>query len=844
MSMISEPEDTRPQTDIGMVTESVAERELAPNMQLGPYRLRQLLGRGGMGQVWLADQLEPIKRMVALKLQRERVDHSIGKALFEIERQALAQLLHPYIAQIYDAGTTARGELYFAMEYVDGLPLDQFVAKHKLSLRQTVELLVRVCRGVQHAHQRGLIHRDLKPGNVLVMESDGSALPKIIDFGVAVGIDPRAGSVKVVSAIGTQAYMAPEQRTPGPEGIDARVDVYALGVMLLQALLESIGAKLDQKLAMIDGEQLRALLTPSPSTQDHRALPAIPNSGQWLRKLPRELRAIVRKAMSEQRGQRYDSASALAEDLEQWRQKRPVRAMELGRLYAIACFVRRYRALSFAGAVAVVALLAGIAASVYGLKQAQSARALAEARGDRAEQLIGYMLGEFSDKLRELGKLELLDGVSEKTMQYLALEDGGSRSRSNSSGAYFRARAMRTLGEVQSARGDAKAAAKLFAEAEHQLARVREGELDQADLLFERGNIAYWRGLMNYRAGEFEDAERHWLAYQANAQQLVPLTPETGLGEKELALTLTNLGTLEFERKNWSKAEEYFRRAISFGENYLKRNPRDIDSAIAISNRSSWLASVLEAQGDIRAASKSYAQQLELLSELHASNIGNSKLTYHHSLAKYWVSLNLLDLGDLRNAERYLVEAQSELRELVKLEPSNAQWQSIRRSIDSELTWTRFLAGDTGQSWAPLIAELVQNAATDRRAKRALLRNRLREAVASGLPQATDAFMEELASFEMDGSDVDARLYWGASLELAKLRSEIPQIPALDVLCGDELNRSMHFRDVELCTRYRIARSDNKGYNELRARLAELGYSHPDFVRFVTGYEGPPQVQE
>ena len=164
---------------------------LAPGTRLGVYRIRRSLGEGGMGQVYLAEQTAPVHRDVALKLIRQQIASPLALALFEVERQALAQMQHPAIAQIFDAGTTAEGHAYIAMEHVEGTPLAQYCREHDLSRDQRLALFIRICQGVQHAHQKGVIHRDLKPSNVLVRDIDSMPMPKIIDFGIAIGATTR-----------------------------------------------------------------------------------------------------------------------------------------------------------------------------------------------------------------------------------------------------------------------------------------------------------------------------------------------------------------------------------------------------------------------------------------------------------------------------------------------------------------------------------------------------------------------------------------------------------------------------------------------------------------------------
>src|SRR5208282_90411 len=202
------------------------------------------IGEGGMGEVWLAEQKAPIRRTVALKLIKAGMDTKAVVARFESERQALALMDHPNIAQVYDAGSTVEGRPYFVMEYVPGLPITEYCDKHRLTITERLELFTHVCEGVQHAHQKAIIHRDLKPSNVLVLEQDKKAVPKIIDFGLAKAVAQRLTDkslfTELGAMIGTPEYMSPEQADQREQNIDTRTDVYSLGVILYELLVGAL----------------------------------------------------------------------------------------------------------------------------------------------------------------------------------------------------------------------------------------------------------------------------------------------------------------------------------------------------------------------------------------------------------------------------------------------------------------------------------------------------------------------------------------------------------------------------------------------------------------------------
>src|SRR5438874_11623390 len=205
---------------------------------IGRYRLLELLGEGGMGAVYLAEQLEPVRRVVALKLMRSLLAGPNAVARFNAERQALARLSHPSIASMLDAGATDDGFPFFVMERVEGLTLIEYCDRNRLTVRRRVELLIQICKGVQHAHQKGVIHRDLKPSNVLIADVEGHAVPKIIDFGIAKATDRVVDDLTAIitshGVVGTPAYMSPEALSG--DDLDTRTDVYSLGAMLYELL--------------------------------------------------------------------------------------------------------------------------------------------------------------------------------------------------------------------------------------------------------------------------------------------------------------------------------------------------------------------------------------------------------------------------------------------------------------------------------------------------------------------------------------------------------------------------------------------------------------------------------
>ena len=391
-------------------------------VSIGPYKLLEQIGEGGMGTVYMAQQSAPIKRKVALKVVKPGTDTRHVIARFEAERQALALMDHPNIARVLDAGATEQGRPFFVMELVRGVPITDFCRREKLSRPAMLNLFLDVCRGVQHAHQKGIIHRDLKPSNVLVTLHDGKPVPKIIDFGVAKALNQDLTDSTLFTQyshmIGTPLYMSPEQAELSGLDVDTRSDVYSLGVLLYEMLTGSTPldrsavrkASLDEVRRMIREDQpprpsqrLSTLRAAHDSTQEVRE-PR--EQGHSRRKLERELDWVVMKPLEKERDRRYESVSAFAADIDRYLNDEAVEACPPSAWYRATKYVRRHRVMLATTAVVMVTILAGAGASVWQAIRATHAEQRAEERNHFARQVVDDMYSQVAEKwLSENGTL-------------------------------------------------------------------------------------------------------------------------------------------------------------------------------------------------------------------------------------------------------------------------------------------------------------------------------------------------------------------------------------------------------------------------------------------------------
>lgn len=374
--------------------------------RLGPYRLLEIIGSGGMGEVWLAEQLEPIRRPVAIKLLILAMHTRELVARFEAERQMLALMHHPNIASVFDGGISPTGRPYFVMELVRGLPITEYCDAQRLPTRERLRLFGDVCRAVQHAHQKGVIHRDLKPSNVLVAVTEGGPVVKVIDFGIAKAVGGQWLTDKTLRTragqkLGTPAYMSPEQIEGSGIDIDTRSDVYSLGVMLYELLTGTLPS--DEKSQTALEEFVREGEVERPSarlrtlvTRDTVAKLRQTTADDLRRQLSGDLDWIVLRAMERDRTRRYDTANSVAHEIERFLRQEPVLARPPSTTYRLQKFVRRHRAATAAGAVTLIGLTLGAGAAATGFMRARQSEAVARQEAAAAREVSSFLVNLFA----------------------------------------------------------------------------------------------------------------------------------------------------------------------------------------------------------------------------------------------------------------------------------------------------------------------------------------------------------------------------------------------------------------------------------------------------------------
>lgn len=631
---------------------------------LGAYTIVRELGRGGMGSVWLAQRADGrYEGNVAVKFLSGGAMLRGSTERFAREGSILARLAHPNIARLIDAGVSADGQRYLVLEYIDGETIDRYCERMALDMTARVRLFIDVLAAVAHAHNRLILHRDIKPGNILVT---GAGEVKLLDFGVAKLVDDvttPAAATELTQLAGrayTPAYAAPEQVQDGD--VTTATDVYALGVLLYGLLggghptAVPGSTTLEQLRAVVEVEAQR--LSEAVARKDGGG----PASAKRARELRGDLDNIVAKALKKAPGERYANAQLMADDLRRYLGHEPVAARADAPGYVLAKFVRRHQAGVAAGTVVAVALVVGIGVALWEASEARRQRL-------QAEGLIEFMLGDLRKKLQPVGRLDVLDAVGEKVLAYYAAQEAAGL---DADALGRRARALHLIGEMADTRGKLDEAQKVFQQAADSTAVLLARAPDDAQRQFEHSQSVFWVGQAAVRRADFDAARAAFKKYLALAQALRAKEPAKLEWQEEEASAAINLGIVLLQSMRPAEAEPVFDAAVSQWKSLAMAKPAlHWEHANALG----WSAKAAEMRGDYPAALD--LLQAKLASLQAVPDAGTSRRVQELNENTYRnLSRVHLALGRPQWAVDAARQAQRINAELAALDPSNADWQA------------------------------------------------------------------------------------------------------------------------------------------------------------------------
>ncbi len=693
--------DLTPTVTMKLVPPSAVEVEREPGESIGRYRLLQKLGEGGCGVVYLAEQSEPVRRRVALKVIKLGMDTKAVIARFEAERQVLAMMEHPNIAKVFDAGATEAGRPYFVMELVRGLRITEYCDQHNTSTPERLALFTQVCSAIQHAHQKGIIHRDLKPSNIMVAVQDGVAVPKVIDFGIAKTMHGRLTDSTVFTAIeqfiGTPAYMSPEQAELSGLDIDTRTDIYSLGVVLYEMLTGRLPFN-PQTLADSGRDEIRRMIRevepPRPSARLQTLAAAdfttvARQRGTIPAHLSTEVRGdldwIVMKALEKQRNRRYESAAAFAADIRRHLDDEPVIARPPSAVYRWQKFVVRHKYGVGAAAAVALTLLVGAVVSTWQAVRAGAAERVAnqerskavEARL-RADDLLDFMLGDLRTEVQKVGKLDLLEKVGEKAMTYFSSLDPHDL---NDTTLTRQARALTQIGEIRMNQKNYGEALVAFSNGYQRAAVLTSRHPMDTTVLFERGQAEYWLGVVRRRQGEAVRAKEWLTRYRDTAAALVALEPTKQEWQEETTYGLHNLAVLKMDNGDIAGARTDFAAKLAVIKTMAANKPGDLKLAFRIYDTESWLGNVAEQEGDFRLALQQFDVEGRGLIELLKAEPKNIAWRYERA-DNLSIHARVLSVTGRRDeAKRCLSEARSLIDSVTAHDPGNRSWAELSYRI-------------------------------------------------------------------------------------------------------------------------------------------------------------------
>jgi serine/threonine protein kinase len=607
----------------------------SPGTVIGPYKLLEQIGEGGFGVVFMAEQTEPVRRKVALKVLKPGMDTRQVVARFEAERQALALMDHPNIARVLDGGQTSTGRPYFVMDLVKGLPITEYCDQAQMAPRERLELFVHLCQAVQHAHQKGIIHRDLKPSNVLVTLHDGTPLVKVIDFGIAKALGQSLTDKTLFTGfaqmVGTPLYMSPEQAALSNIDVDTRSDVYSLGVLLYELLTGTTPFD-KERLKEVGYDEMRRIIReeepPRPSTRISTLGQAAATVSTQRKSNPKrlsqlcrgELDWIVMKALEKDRNRRYETASAFAADVERYLNDEAVQACPPSAWYRFRKFARRNKAAFLTGSAVVVAVILGVIGLAVNNRMVtrekeQKEAALADALHEKeraevslakakqaVEQYLVATAGNPKLKTADLQALrQQLLATAIPFLEEFVRQEGDDRGL-----IVERAWALYHLAAVRAEMGQTEAALSDYEQARASWTRLASDLPSVATPRQHLAHIDNESGALLTSLGQIEKAEAAYRRAMSAYEQLIADFPAVPAHQSRLAATLNNLANLEGERGNQKEKQRLLEQALARQEAAIRANPKDQGFRQSLGNHQCNLGTVLGSMYKWNEAARAY----------------------------------------------------------------------------------------------------------------------------------------------------------------------------------------------------------------------------------------------
>jgi serine/threonine protein kinase/tetratricopeptide (TPR) repeat protein len=775
-----------------------------PGTVIGPYKLLQQIGEGGMGIVYMAEQTHPVQRKVALKVIKPGMDSKQVIARFEAERQALALMDHVNIARVLDAGATEAGRPYFVMELVHGVPITKYCDDNRLTPRQRLELFVPVCQAIQHAHQKGIIHRDLKPSNVMITLYDGKPVPKVIDFGVAKATEQRLTErtlfTQYGTLVGTFEYMSPEQAETSALGADTRSDIFSLGVLLYELLTGSTPLSHKRLKEAAYAEILRMIKEEEPPRPSARlsdsgeALASISAQRHMepakLTKLVRgELDWIVMKCLEKDRNRRYETVNGFAADVQRYLNDEPVLACPPSAWYRFRKFARRNKAaLVTASVIGLAVLLAvvALAVSIVLISREKDQKVLAldtalreKRRGDRnlakakkaVEDYLAATAGNPKLKSADFYTLrkELL-ATAIPFLEEFAREEGDDRQLD-----VDRAWAHKELAMVRIEMGDIEKALANCEQARLILARLATESPEVPGPRTDLADVHNNSGLLLAELGRLEAAEAQYRQALTLYEKLAADFPNIAAHQSDLAAAIHNLGSLEGKRGNREAWRHLLQQAILHAQAAVQADPRNGEYREFLANHHHNLGILLSDLGQWAEAEAEYQKARKLQEEL-ASEFPDVARYRDHLASSY------NSLADLLQSQGKLVEAESAYHQALAIQ------ERLAGEFPSIPAYRQNLAG-TLHNLGLLMQDLQKNEAAEAAFRKAVV---LRQELVAAFPRLPHYRNDLASSYDVLGLLLTAKdkpaeaeaAFRQAIPILEKLTEELPGVPAYAVSLG------------------------------------------------------------